>query len=81
MAGVQFLERRDSEIAAARYNMAAAAIQVAEDLKDAIRGTAQLHFGLARARELDTQNRAACSAFLADVLKEHPQYTVNRPGF
>ncbi len=75
VGGMQFLERRDSEIAAARQDLAAAARQVAQDLKDTVRGTAQLHYGLSRARDLDTQDRAACSAFLADVLKEHPQYT------
>jgi signal transduction histidine kinase len=30
---------------------------------------------LSRARDLETHDPAACSAFLADVLKEHPQYT------
>lgn len=75
VAGMQFLERRDAEIAAARQDLAAAARQVAQDLKDTVRATAQLHYGLSRARDLDTQDRAACSAFLADVLKEHPQYT------
>ena len=75
VAGMQFLERRDAEVAAARQDLAAAARQVAQDLKDAVRATAQLHYGLSRARDLDAQDRSACSAFLADVLKEHPQYT------
>ncbi len=75
VAGWQFLERRDAEIAAARQDLAAAARQVAQALKDTIRATAQLHYGLSRARDLDTQDRAACSDFLANVLKEYPQYT------
>ena len=75
VGGMQFLERRDSEIAAAQRDLAAAARRVARDLRDTVRGTAQLHYGLSRARDLDTQDKAACSAFLADVLKEHPQYT------
>jgi hypothetical protein len=75
VAGMQFLERRDAEIAAARQDLAVAARQVAQDLRDTVRATAQLHYGLSRARDLDTQDRVACSAFLADVLKEHPQYT------
>jgi len=75
VAGMQFLERRNLEIAAARQDLAASARQVAQDLKYTVRATAQLHYGLSRAPELDTQNRAACSTFLADVLGEYPQYT------
>ena len=75
VSGMQFLERRDSEIAAAQRDLAAAAQRVARVLRDTVRATAQLHFGLSRSRDLDTQDKAACSAFLADVLKEHPQYT------
>jgi len=75
VSGMQFLERRDSEIAAAQRDLAAAAQRVARVLRDTVRATAQLHYGLSRARDLDTQDKAACSAFLADVLKEHPQYT------
>jgi len=72
-AGMQFLERRDAEIAAARQDLAAAARQVAQDLKDAVRATAQLHYGLSRARDLDTQDKVACFAFLADVLGGRPR--------
>ena len=75
VSGMQFLERREAETAAARQELAAMARQVARGLNDTVRATAQLHYGLSRARDLDTQDRAACSAFLADVLKEHPQYT------
>jgi signal transduction histidine kinase len=76
LAGVMiFLEHRESEIAEARNDLAAATRQVAQDLTNTIRSTAQLHYGLSRARDLDTQDKAACSVFLADVLKEHPQYT------
>ena len=75
VGGWQFLERRDSEIAAAQRDLAAAAQRTARVLRDTVQATAQLHFGLSRARDLDTQDQAACSAFLADVLKEHPQYT------
>jgi len=75
VAGWQFVERRDAAIAAVRQDLAAAARQVAQDLNDTVRATAQLQYGLSRARDLDTQDRAVCSAFLADVLKEYPQYT------
>ena len=75
VAGMQFLEHRESDIADAQRDLAAAAQRVARVLRDTVRATAQLHYGLSRARDLDTQDKAACSAFLADVLKEHPQYT------
>ncbi len=75
MAGIQFLQHRDSEIADAQHDLVATAQRVAQVLRDTVRATAQLHYGLSRARDLDTQDKAACSDFLADVLKEHPQYT------
>ena len=75
VGGMLFLEHRDSEIAGARRDLTATARQIAQDLSDTVRGTAQLHYGLSRARDLDTQDRAACSDFLANVLKEYPQYT------
>jgi len=74
-AGLQFLEQRDTEIAEARRDLGAEAKRVAQSLANTIRATGQLHYGLSRARDLDTGDRAACSLFLADVLKEHPQYT------
>ena len=75
VVGVNFLEYRESEIAVARRQLSAMAQYIAKDLSDTVRGTAQLHYGLSRARDLDTQDKAACSAFLAGVLKAHPQYT------
>jgi len=73
--GVWFIERRDTEIAGTRQELTTAALQLAQNLTNTIRATAQLHYGLSRARDLDTQDQAACSAFLANVLKEYPQYT------
>ncbi|ACV37194.1 EAL domain-containing protein [Accumulibacter sp.] len=75
VAGIQFIERRDTEISGASEDLAASVQEIALDLKDIVRATAQLHYGLARAPELDTRDQAACSAFLADVLNEYPQYT------
>ena len=74
VGGMQFLERRDAEIAEARHELVATALRTAQVLRDTVRATAQLEYGLSRARDLDTRDRAACSAFLADVLKEYPQY-------
>jgi len=70
-----FVERRDAEVAEAAHRLSAEAGRMALELKDMVRGTAQLHYGLSRARDFDKPDKAACSAFLNDVLKEHPQYT------
>jgi signal transduction histidine kinase len=60
---------------AALANLAVSADDIASDLDEKIQGTAQLHYGLARARDLDTRDKAACSAFLSDVREEYPQFT------
>ncbi len=75
VSATQFLRRREAEIADAQRDIALIAQRVALGLQDTVRATAQLHFGLSRARDLVTGDRAACSDFLADVLREHPQYT------
>ena len=75
VGGFHFLELRESEIADAERLLAAEARRMAQELGDTVRGTAQLHYGLSRARDFDAPDKAACSAFLGDVLKEHPQYT------
>lgn len=70
-----FVERRDAEVAEAAHRLSAEAGRVALELRDMIRGTAQLHYGLSRARDFDKPDKAACSTFLHEVLKAHPQYT------
>jgi signal transduction histidine kinase len=76
LAGLfHFVETRDAEVADAGRRLATEAGRVAAELQDIIKGTAQLHYGLSRARDLDAPDRAACSRFLGDVLKAHPQYT------
>ena len=77
MFGVlKFRERRDAEIAMARRALATSAQRGGLALSDTVRATAQLQFGLSRARDLDTQDRAGCSLFLADVLKEYIKFGV-----
>ncbi|QDP24098.1 ATP-binding protein [Bradyrhizobium cosmicum] len=75
LVGLRFVQNRSSEINAALANLAATADDIAGDLDEKIQGTAQLHYGLARARDLDTRDKAACSAFLSDVREEYPQFT------
>jgi signal transduction histidine kinase/CheY-like chemotaxis protein len=75
LVGLRFVQNRTSEIDAALANLAATADEIASDLDEKIQGTAQLHYGLARARDLDTRDKAACSAFLSEVREEYPQFT------
>ena len=53
---------READVAAAQRQLSVTAQRIAKDLEDVIRATAQLHYGLSRARDLETGDRAACSA-------------------
>lgn len=75
LVGLRFAQNRTSEINAALANLSATADEISKDLDEKIQGTAQLHYGLARARDLDTSDKAACSAFLSAVREEYPQFT------
>jgi diguanylate cyclase (GGDEF)-like protein len=55
--------------------VANAGLEVPDALEHRVLGTAQLHFGLAYSRLLDTDDRHACSAYLAEVREAYPQYT------
>ncbi len=75
LIGVRFFIERGQRIDAAIGDLSIRAADLAVTLDEKILGTVQLLYGLARAGDLDTTDRPACSAFLADVLEEHPQYT------
>ncbi len=75
LVGWRFFQEREHEISEAKRTLSASALHIGDQLEAQVQGTAQLHFGLSRARDLDTIDRAACSEFLAAVLKERPQYT------
>lgn len=75
LVGLRFVQTRSSEINTALAKLAATADDIAGDLDEKVHGTAQLHYGLARARDLDTRDKAACSAFLSEVREEYPQFT------
>jgi len=75
LVGLRFFQNRSSEVAAALVTLSATANNISNDLDEKIQGTAQLHYGLARAHDLDTRDRAACSAFLSAVREAYPQYT------
>ncbi len=69
------LENRATTVAQAREQLIARTETIANELDDRIAGTTQLLFGLARVPVVGSEDKAACSDFLASVLKEHPQYT------
>ncbi|MDO8298464.1 ATP-binding protein [Lacisediminimonas sp.] len=71
----RFVGEREGEIASATRQLPEIAASIASDLSEKIQGTEQLHYGLSRARDLDTRDRAACSAFLSRVRDKYPQYT------
>jgi signal transduction histidine kinase len=75
LVGLRFVQNRASEINTALVSLSATANAISNDLDEKIQGTAQLHYGLARARDVDTRDKAACSAFLSAVLEEYPQFT------
>ena len=69
------VRERDREVETVLNRLAATATGVSSALGERIHGTEQLHFGLARARDLDTRDRAGCSTFLSHVHDKYPQYT------
>lgn len=75
LLGWRFSRDSDAEIAEAVQALARTANRVAADLEHRVQGTAQLHYGLAHSRLLDTADRPACSAHLANVREAYPQYT------
>ncbi len=68
-------EQRDADVENARRQLASRAEAFAEDIEDRIAGTAQLLYGLGKVPALANTGKAECSAFLASVLRAHPQYT------
>ena len=75
LLGIRFFQNRAEEIEAALASLTTQAANIADDLDQKIQGTAQLQFGLTRTVNLDSTNRAECSAFLSAVRKEYAQYT------
>ena len=75
LALVRFQEERLVSLAADRQRLLTLAQDRVQELRQRILATKQLQFGLARASDLEGQDRAACSAFLSEVREAHPQYT------
>ena len=75
LVGLRFVQNRASDIETALASLSASANDISSDLDEKIQGTAQLHYGLARARDLDTRDKAACSEFLSAVREEYTRFT------
>jgi diguanylate cyclase (GGDEF)-like protein len=75
LVGCRYYQDRGQDIDVAISGLTAAARTIAGNLDAKIQGTTQLHFGLARARDLDGHDKAMCSDFLSDVLDKNPQFT------
>lgn len=69
------LANRGETIVRAQQQLSTRTEGIASELDNRISGTAQLLFGLGRVAVVGSADKAACSNFLADVLKAHPQYT------
>ena len=75
LIGWRYFEDRAKEVDAAINRMAATAHTIAASIDAKVQGTTQLHFGLSRAHDLGSSDKAACSKFLADVLEKNPDFT------
>jgi diguanylate cyclase (GGDEF)-like protein len=75
LLGWRFKRDSDAEFATAVRTLASTADGIAAALEHRIQGTAQLHYGLAYSRMLDSPDRTACSAYLSEVREAYPQYT------
>ena len=75
LVGGRYYQDRGKEIAAAVSGLATMARGIATSIDAKVQGTTQLHFGLSRARDLDSRDKAACSKFLSDVLEKNPDFT------
>jgi signal transduction histidine kinase/CheY-like chemotaxis protein len=71
----RFLVEREHDIEDDTARLAFIAQRRAETIAERIQGTAQLHYGLARSRDLQGDDRVACSTFLGTVREAYPQYT------
>jgi hypothetical protein len=75
LIGLRYIQERAENVEVAMRNLEGIADSVAVRITSNIQGTTQLHYGLARAKELDTSDKAACSSFLSSVRQAYPQYT------
>jgi predicted signal transduction protein with EAL and GGDEF domain len=75
MLGQRFHKETEAEIAGAVRNLSLSSNNIAAALDQRVLGTAQLGYGLAHSRLLDSAERGLCSAYLSAVREAYPQYT------
>src|SRR5471030_1184417 len=75
LVGWRYYQDRGKDIEVAISGLTATARTIASNFEGKIQSTAQLHFGLARARDFSGRDKAACSDFLSEVLEKNPQFT------
>ena len=75
LMGWRFYQQSQEDIDQARLRLSRLAQRIGEEIDTRVQGTAQLHYGLSRAHDLDTADRVACSDFLSVVREAYPQYT------
>jgi len=75
LVGWRYYQDRGKDIEVAIGRLTATARTIASNVDGKVQATAQLHFGLARARDFVGRDKAACSDFLAEVLGKNPQFT------
>ena len=75
LIGIRFFQDRAESVELAMRDLEVATNGLALRISNSIQGTTQLHYGLARSKDLDTEDRVACSSFLSKVLEVYPQYT------
>jgi signal transduction histidine kinase/HAMP domain-containing protein/ActR/RegA family two-component response regulator len=75
LVGWRYYQDRGRDIDVAISGLSATARTIAANIDGKVQATAQLHFGLSRARDFELNDKAACSKFLAEVLAKNPQFT------
>ncbi len=75
LVGWRYYQDRGRDIDVAISGLSATARTIAANIDGKVQATAQLHFGLSRARDFELNDKAACSTFLGEVLEKNPQFT------
>ena len=75
LIGLRFVKDRTDNVELAMRDLEVVASGLALRITNRIQGTTQLHYGLARSKDLDTVDKGACSSFLSKVREAYPQYT------